>query len=152
MDEFRKPVLNPGQAISGGISPSLYSPCTAYTFIKEPVSVCVCVCVCVWEREGERERQTDRQTETETERKTETERERERERERKNNLGMKRFILFTVPCCLKQWGQELVQDRNLDTEVMEECCLLACSVCFLMESKTTAQGWHHPQWGFPNDH
>jgi len=51
-------------------------------------------------------------------------------------------------------GLELTQGRKLeaamDAEAMEECCLLACSACFLIEPRTTSPGWHHPQWAEPS--
>jgi hypothetical protein len=53
-----------------------------------------------------------------------------------DNLGKRGFILLTLPhhnSSLKKAGQELKMGRDLktgaDAEVMEGCCLMACSLC-----------------------
>jgi hypothetical protein len=44
----------------------------------------------------------------------------------------------------RKLGQKLQLGRSLETGadagVMEECCLLACSACFLIKPKTTSPG------------
>jgi hypothetical protein len=48
-------------------------------------------------------------------------------------------------------GQELKHNWNLeagaDTEAMEVCCLLACSVCFFIEPRTTSLVMAQPTIG-----
>jgi hypothetical protein len=75
----------------------------------------------------------------------------------KSNMGRKAFP-HTVSH-QKQWGQELQQGRNLDTdaEAMGECCFLAfstwlCSACFLMEPRTTSPEMAPPSMGWIFSH
>jgi hypothetical protein len=37
-------------------------------------------------------------------------------------------------------GTQTRQDLEADSEAMKECCLLACSFCFLIEPKATSAG------------
>ena len=56
-------------------------------------------------------------------------------------------------------GEELkLLQAGADAEAMEECCLLlfpmACSVCFLIESRITSPGMAPPKmgWALPISH
>ena len=65
--------------------------------------------------------------------------------------------LFGLPfhVAVHHWrmsGQELKHGRNLeagaDAEAIEECCLLACSACFLIKPRTTSLGMAPPTVGW----
>ena len=45
------------------------------------------------------------------------------------------------------WGQELMQRHG--RVLLTGLLLIACSVYFFIEPRTTSQGWHHPQWARP---
>jgi hypothetical protein len=72
----------------------------------------------------------------------------------KNNLGRKGFFQLTLLSLFiqRKSGQKLKQGRNLeagaDAETMEEGCLLACSVCFLIGPRTTIPGMASPIMGW----
>ena len=67
-------------------------------------------------------------------------------------LGEERVTSLMVPCNSspsKAVRTEPQGAGNLeggaDAEAMEECCLLPCSVCFLLEPRTTSPEVTHPQ-------
>ena len=62
----------------------------------------------------------------------------------KSNLRRKGFIWLTYPDSIEGSQYRKSLSRNLETgadaEAMEECYLLACSACFLTESRTASLG------------
>lgn len=65
------------------------------------------------------------------------------------------FLFHSIVCHSGTSGQEHKQHKNLvvgaDAEAMGECCLLACSVCLIIHSRTTCPGVALPTmgWAFP---
>jgi hypothetical protein len=58
---------------------------------------------------------------------------------------------FTSPSVIEgSQDKNRRQEAEADAEAMEECCLLACSACFLIEPRTTSSGMAPPttSWAF----
>ena len=81
--------------------------------------------------------------------------------DRKQAREERDFLAYTsILCVVRYWrksGQELKQGENLEQELtrdhgralLTDLFPMVCSACFLIEIKTTSQGWHHPQWAAP---